>query len=189
MKKSLCLAAWMLCLLLVSTGCKTQQEGRCHIYGKMESGRWDGKKIFLVPMFGMQDAEHVDSVVVRDGKFEFTADTVEMKVIRLDYHFRDGVQDLLVVTEPGEVQVTIGANSTTAGTPQNDSLQAWKDQLMRYNVAYNRLRLQATPGASDSLMARGREIQQALRNYIKVFKARQPEGELKKFLVKMYPTL
>ena len=164
MKKSLCLAAWMLCLLLVSTGCKTQQEGRCHICGKMESARWDGKKIFLVPMFGMQDAEHVDSVVVRDGKFEFTADT-------------------------GEVQVTIGANSTTAGTPQNDSLQVWKDQLMRYNVAYNRLRLQATPGASDSLMAQGREIQQALRNYIKVFKARQPEGELKNFLVKMYPTL
>ena len=94
-----------------------------------------------------------------------------------------------LLTEPGEVQVTIGANSTTGGTPQNDSLQVWKDQLMRYHVAYNRLRLQATPGASDSLMARGREIQQALRNYIKVFKARQPEGELKNFLVKMYPTL
>lgn len=112
--------------MVVMAGCQSPNKQLCRIHGKMESGRWDGKKIFLVPMFGLQDAAHVDSVVIKDGTFEFAVDTVEMKVIRVDYHYRDGVQDLLVVSEPGDVEVTIGANSITSGTPQNDSLQVWK---------------------------------------------------------------
>ena len=79
--------------MVVMAGCKSAEKGNCRIHGTMESNRWDGKKIFLVPMFGLQDAAHVDSVVIKDGKFEFVADTVEMKVIRIDYHYRDGVQE------------------------------------------------------------------------------------------------
>lgn len=76
--------------MVVMAGCKSAEKGNCRIHGTMESNRWDGKKIFLVPMFGLQDAAHVDSVVIKDGKFEFVADTTEMKVIRIDYHYRDG---------------------------------------------------------------------------------------------------
>lgn len=175
--------------MVVMAGCKATTKKTCRIHGTMESSRWDGKKIFLVPMFGLQDAAHVDSVVIKDGKFEFTADTVEMKVIRVDYHYRDGVQDLLVVSEPGDVKVTIGANSVSGGTPQNDSLQVWKDKMLWFNTEYNQLRMQARQaGSDDILMTKGKEIQKALREYNAAFSQRQPQGVFKEFLQRMYPS-
>lgn len=175
--------------MVVMAGCKSANKGTCCIHGTMESSRWDGKKIFLVPMFGLQDAAHVDSVVIKDGKFEFTADTVEMKVIRVDYHYRDGVQDLLVVSEPGDVKVTIGANSVSSGTPQNDSLQVWKDRMMKFNTEYNQLRMQARQaGSDDILMTKGKKIQKQLRDYNMEFTKRMTPGVFKDFLQKMYPS-
>ena len=175
--------------MVVMAGCKSAEKGNCRIHGTMESNRWDGKKIFLVPMFGLQDAAHVDSVVIKDGKFEFVADTTEMKVIRVDYHYRDGVQDLLVVSEPGDVTVVIGANSVSSGTPQNDSLQVWKDRMMKFNTEYNKLRMQARQsGSDDILMTKGKEIQQQLRDFNIAFTKRQSPGVFKDFLQKMYPS-
>ena len=175
--------------MVVMAGCKSAEKGNCRIHGTMESNRWDGKKIFLVPMFGQQDAAHVDSVVIKDGKFEFVADTTEMKVIRVDYHYRDGVQDLLVVSEPGDVTVVIGANSVSSGTPQNDSLQVWKDRMMKFNTEYNKLRMQARQsGSDDILMTKGKEIQQQLRDFNIAFTKRQSPGVFKDFLQKMYPS-
>ena len=175
--------------MVVMAGCKSAEKGNCRINGTMESNRWDGKKIFLVPMFGLQDAAHVDSVVIKDGKFEFVADTTEMKVIRVDYHYRDGVQDLLVVSEPGDVAVVIGANSVSSGTPQNDSLQVWKDRMMKFNSEYNKLRMQARQsGSDDTLMTKGKEIQQQLRDFNIAFTKRQSPGVFKDFLQKMYPS-
>lgn len=181
-------------LLALSTvgmaGCqKADKGGECRIHGTMQSSRWDGKRIFLVPMFGPQDAAHVDSVVIENGKFEFTADTTEMKVIRVDYHYREGAQELLVVSEPGDVKVSIGGNSQSSGTPQNDSLQVWKDHLLKFHVAYQQLRQQAkAEGSEQILMTKGKEIQQQLHDYNRAFAQRQPEGEFKQFLQKMYPT-
>lgn len=171
-------------------GCqKGEKDGVCRIHGTMESPQWNGKRIFLVPMQGPQDAAHVDSVVIENAKFEFTVDTMEMKVIRVDYHYREGAQDLLVVSEPGDVNVTIGGNSVSSGTPQNDSLQVWKDQLMKFHTAYQELRKQArADGNEQILMTKGKEIQSQLRNYNIAFAARQPEGVLKAFLQKMYPS-
>ncbi len=178
----------MVCTMMM-TGCKTTAKEVCHIHGTMESSRWDGKKIFLVPMFGLQDAAHVDSVVIKDGKFEFTPDTAEMKIIRVDYHYRDGVQDLLIVSEPGDIHVTIGANSTSKGTPQNDSLQVWKDRIMEFNREYNKLRMQASQsGSSEQLMNEGKKVQKALRAYNEDFAARMTPGIFKDYLQKMYPS-
>lgn len=112
-------------------GCKV--DTTCRIHGTVGMERLNGKKIFLVPLYGPKSAEYVDSVVIKDGKFEFTPDSAKMYKIILDYHFRDGVQTLLVVGEPGDVQVKIDSVSSTGGTPQNDSLQAWKDMTEQHN--------------------------------------------------------
>lgn len=173
--------------MVVMAGCQSPNKQLCRIHGKMESGRWDGKKIFLVPMFGLQDAAHVDSVVIKDGTFEFAVDTVEMKVIRVDYHYRDGVQDLLVVSEPGDIEVIIGANSITSGTPQNDSLQVWKDQMMKFNRDYAELRMRAKQAGSDQiLMTEGKEVQKEFIKFNKDFSARMTPGVFKDFLKRMY---
>ena len=92
-------------LMLVGCSSSTRQaDGKCHITGTANN-ILNGKKIFLVPMDRPATMETVDSVVIENGRFEFTSDVNEMKVIRVDYHFRSGVQDLLVVSEPGVLRL------------------------------------------------------------------------------------
>lgn len=175
----------LLCVasLSIMMSCQSNDKKLCRIHGVMESSRWNGKQIFLVPMFGPQDAEYVDSVVIKDGSFEFVADTTEMKVIRVDYHFRDGAQELLVVSEPGDVYVKIGANSTSHGTPQNDSLQVWKEHIERFNSEYNALRAQAhKDGNGNLLMTKGKEIQRELREYNAKMRENMKSGVFYDFL-------
>jgi len=191
MKKLLNLISITLSLGFAFISCQTNKEPAtaCHIYGTMESDHWNGKRIFLVPMFGPQDAEHVDSVVIEDGKFEFTPDTNEMKVIKLDYHFREGTQELLVVSEPGDIHVLIGKNSTSAGTPQNDSLQVWKDGLIKLNKQYNELRAKAMETKDENLlMTEGKVVQQNLKDFNQQMKEHMKEGVFYEFLQKMYPS-
>ena len=123
-------------MALTMGGCKSEKRivtGKCHIMGTINP-KFNGKKIFLVPMTRPATMETVDSMVVENGKFEFTADTCDLRVIRIDYHYRQGVQDLLVVTEPGDLVVNIDSISSCKGTPQNDSLQAWKERTERFNM-------------------------------------------------------
>ena len=134
--KKILFACVITLMTLALGGCKSEKRivnGKCHIMGTINP-KFNGKKIFLVPMTRPYTMESVDSMVVADGKFEFTADTCDLRVIRVDYHFRIGVQDLLVVTEPGDLVVNIDSFSSCKGTPQNDSLQAWKERTERFNL-------------------------------------------------------
>ena len=136
MKKMLwCLAAMTMVMLLGS--CKDSNE--CRIHGTVGMEQLEGKQIFLVPLTGPATMETVDSVVIKDGKFEFKTDTAMMAKLLMDYHYRFGVQMLLVVTEPGDLEVVIDSVSSGRGTPQNDTLQAWKELTERHNREYGRL--------------------------------------------------
>ena len=164
------------------SGSNSTPEPTCRIHGVMESSDWDGKRIFLVPFEGVRDSTTVDSVVIENGKFEFTADTAEMKIIRLDYHFRKGTQDLLVITEPGDIDVFIGGVSHGGGTPQNDSLQVWKDGLAKFSEEYEKLRKKN----KSLLKTEGKEIQKRNRAFTRAMAERMPDGIFKSYLNKYY---
>lgn len=104
-----------------------QESKVCKIHGTVVGEQYEGKRIFLVPFSGPATAETVDSIEIKDGKFEFTPDSMQIYKILLDYHYRFGTQPLIVVAEPGDIQVTIDTISSAVGTPQNDSLQVWKE--------------------------------------------------------------
>lgn len=177
----------MACLAMVtvlgSCGSKLKsQEGTCYIHGVMESDAWDGKRIFLVPFEGVRDSSTVDSVVVKDGQFEFQADTAEMKIVRMDYHFRKGAQDLLIITEPGDLDVFMGNDSRAGGTPQNDSMQVWKDGIMEFSRQYAALKKNKSRFKTE-----GKEIQKKNRAFTRAVADRQPDGIFKEYLNKYYP--
>lgn len=187
--QSLPIKKLLICALLASglmtyAGCaKKNTKNECRIHGIVTDKSKEGKKIFLVPLTGAQDAAHVDSTVITGGKFEFTADTAEMKVIRLDYHFRDNVQELLVVSEPGDVYVTISSNSTTSGTPQNDSLQVWKNHIMAFGARFNELRRSAHGGAiPDTLMTKLKAVQKEQLDYTHRMRDNMKRGVFYNFL-------
>ncbi|MDE7418937.1 MAG: DUF4369 domain-containing protein [Muribaculaceae bacterium] len=120
-----------LLLVVVCAGvvCCTDHKDEYIIKGSTSQSRLDGERVFLVP-YGTkayEDSIGVDSTVIKNGKFEFRGHKGEFLArVTVDKRVRYGTQDLLIVTEPGEITVVIDSMSSGKGTPQNDLLQAWK---------------------------------------------------------------
>lgn len=101
------------------------------IYGSVSNPDLEGAKVFLVPLENAAE-ENIDSVCIRNRMFEFRGIGEKMAEIRIEMSKGYGSENLLVVTEPGKAYVTIGPESSAKGTPQNDSLQVWKNLTEQY---------------------------------------------------------
>jgi hypothetical protein len=189
----------LLCFMVVTAmallySCQQSNGGKCHIVGTVHGEAYEGKRIFLVPLNGPATAETVDSMEIKDGKFHFEPDSVQMYKILLDYHYRAGLQQLIVVSEPGTIQVTIDSISHATGTPQNDSLEQWKIQTEIHNRQLGMMRknIVSLNKQGDSLQAK--YIQQRADSFHLVYKnytrqlAKNMEGSvLGNFLMSLYP--
>lgn len=102
------------------------QEKGYVIYGTVSNPDLEGAQVFLVPLENAVK-ETIDSVTIHNQVFEFRGTEEKMAEIRIEMYKRYGNENLLVVTEPGETFVTIGQISSGRGTPQNDTLQVWKN--------------------------------------------------------------
>jgi hypothetical protein len=175
-------------------GCQQVNDGKCYIEGTVNGEQYEGKRIFLVPNSGPATMETVDSMEITNGKFHFEPDSMQMYKILLDYHYRMGLQPLLVVGEPGTVKVTIDSISHATGTPQNDSLEQWKVQteihnrqmsLMRRNIAG--LKKQGDSVQANYIQQRADSFHLAYKNYTRQM-AKNLEGQvLGDFLKGLYP--
>jgi hypothetical protein len=171
-----------------------QRDTTCRIHGTVGKESLNGKRIFLVPLFGPQTAEYVDSVVIENGKFEFTTDSAKMFKILVDYHYRMGIQQLLVVGEPGDVEVRIDSVSSAHGARQNDSLQAWKELTEQY--AHDRDMYYRTVGMlrqndhmedAAKIEKQGHEVLLAYKNRTRQMAANMKGTTLGDFLEGVYP--
>ena len=192
----------LLCFMAVAAvtmfySCK-HNDGKCYIEGTVVGEQYEGKRIFVVPINGPKTAEYVDSMEITNGKFHFTKDytkdTMQMYQILLDYHYRMGVQPLLIVGEPGHLQVTIDSISSAGGTPQNDSLQAWKEVTEKYiqdYATYNRtvsmLRENDMMEQAAKIQQESREVQLTYKRYTRRLAENMKEGALHDFLKNLYP--
>lgn len=161
MKKHLMSVAVVLAALCMCTtvGCKGSEdrtpigEDLCEdeflIDGQLPKGRYDSAWIYLVPMQGPHPRP-VDSVLIqKDGKFVFRGNVEQMAVLRLSWRQRYGVQDLLVVTEPGVTRVVLDSVSSSNGTPLNNALQQWKEHREASSIAVRQLR-ELSNGSADN---------------------------------------
>ena len=192
----------LLCLMAVVAatmfgGCQ-QNDGKCYIEGTVKGEQYEGKRIFVVPINGPKTAEYVDSMEVTNGKFHFVKDyikdTMQMYQILMDYHYRRGLQPLLIVGEPGHIKVTIDSISSAGGTPQNDSLQAWKEVTEKFNHdydTYNRtvsmLRARGLMEKADTIEQQGREFRLAYKRYSRQLAENMKEGVLHDFIMGLFP--
>ena len=187
------LGAFALLTAMLLASCGAEEKNVCRIHGTVEDTRLNDKQIFLVPLEN-NTAEAVDSVYIKDGKFEFVTDTCHMAQIIMDYHYRDGVQRLLVVTEPGDLYVTIGRVSSAKGTAGNDSLEVWKKATEQHTREMGTLRQAAREMAktdtvrANRLMVQSDSIHQAYKHYTRELAAHLKEGAVHEFLKSLYPT-
>ena len=112
--------------------CTSNKGHKFTINGSVPSTQFDGKKIYLVPYEG-SNKSNVDSTIIKDGQFTFQGDTERICIIKTEILQGLDLQDLLVVTEEGDIMVKMDKNSSCHGTKQNEQLQQWKDAIMRKN--------------------------------------------------------
>ena len=179
-------------LALSFAACDTKSSGKCHITGSIPE-KYNGKRIFLVPTVG-DNRYNVDSVVIQNGKFEFNSDTLMLAEIRVDYHFRLGLQPLLLVVEPGEVTVRVDSISSAVGTPQNDSLNVWKERKQVHDQEYrqmigiiNELREKGDTAQANQLKPQAHDYHMAFKTYTRNLAKNMKEGILHDFLSTLYP--
>ena len=117
-----------------------------------------------------------------------------MYQILLDYHYRMGVQPLVIVGEPGHIQVTIDSISSAGGAPQNDSLQAWKEMTEQYhhdNAMYSRtinmLREWNHMEEATKIEQQGRDVRLAYKNRTRQMAANMKGTTLGDFLKDLFP--
>ena len=177
-----------------------QQEGskECRIQGVVNGEQYEGKRIFLVPMNGPKTAEYVDSMEIKDGKFffskDFSKDTMQMYKILLDYHYRFGVQPLIIVGEPGTINITIDTVSHAVGTPQNDSLEKWKVRTEIHNRELGKMRrfiaelqMRGDSAQANYITQRADSFHLVYKNYTRRLAENMKEGVLHDFLKELYP--
>ena len=120
------------CLISMAlAACNAGNTDVCRIHGTMMDPSHDGMTVYLVPLEN-PDSIGVDSTVIENAHFEFETQKHILAAVRMAFFNRAHAQQILVVTEPGDIQVTMGDVSSSAGTPQNDSLQAWKEATEFY---------------------------------------------------------
>lgn len=140
--------------------CSPKNEGYV-IYGTVSNPDLEGAQVFLVPLENATK-ETIDSVYISNQMFEFRGTEEKIADIRIERFKRFGNENLLVVTEPGETFVTIGEVSSGRGTPQNDSLQVWKNLTKQYNMQVSSLRAQGrkedAAALRESYIARSRQM-------------------------------
>ena len=193
----------LLCFMAVAAATmfySCQQEGskECRIQGVVNGEQYEGKRIFLVPMNGPKTAEYVDSMEIKDGKFffskDFSKDTMQMYKILLDYHYRFGVQPLIIVGEPGTINITIDTISHAVGTPQNDSLEKWKVRTEIHNRELGKMRrfiaelqMRGDSAQANYITQRADSFHLVYKNYTRRLAENMKEGVLHDFLKELYP--
>jgi len=192
--KKILLCFMSLVAMTMFFSCQQANDGKCHIVGTVNGEQYEGKRIFLVPMFGPKTAEYVDSMEITDGKFHFEPDSVQMYKILLDYHFRLGLQPLIIVGEPGTINITIDSISHATGTPQNDSLELWKGRTEMHNIqmATMRKEINTKNKIGDTLQAKSLQQQSdsihlVYKNYTRELAKRMEGTVLGNFLKDLYP--
>ena len=174
--------------------CQSANNGKCRINGVVNGEQYEGKRIFLVPMYGPKTAEYVDSMEITNGQFHFEPDSAQMYKILLDYHYRFGLQPLLIVGEPGTIEVIVDSISHATGTPQNDSLEKWKVQTEIHNLQLAKMRksiadlqMKGDTVQAQYLAQRADSFHLAYKNYTRQLAKNLKEGVLYDFLKEMYP--
>ncbi|WP_085536679.1 DUF4369 domain-containing protein [Massilibacteroides vaginae] len=127
----------LLCCCLFS--CQTKQASYT-IAGTVSGNDYENEVVYLVPLEGAT-VENVDSTYIRDGEFRFSGkiDTPSIYIIRTRPIVRLKLEEVLVVVEPGEIQVKLESTSSTAGTILNNALQEWKERKSSYELKRNHL--------------------------------------------------
>ena len=141
MRKFLYLAASAVILM----GCSTKPGYQ--LTGKVSGADFNGKYVYMYE-FGKRDAAPVDSALVDKGAFLFKGEqaTPELRVLRFAPEAMEAISpretgpgqnrpySAVLVLENAPLTVTLNTISTIAGSPENDAIQGFVNEMEKIQV-------------------------------------------------------
>jgi len=127
-----------LVLSICAIGCTTVDHSRyLEITGTIDP-YFDGYNVYFRPQ-PFPTADVVDSCRIEKGKFSFLleADSLYVGDVVLSFSSQRRVEPILVAVEPGKLEIELGLDSRSWGTPLNDTLANWK-KFIEENVQQKR---------------------------------------------------
>jgi len=156
-KSSNCKIIWLFAAMMMIIACQPQQRtGSCRVYGSVSDSTMEGQRIVIEPLDMSKTSVKSDTVLVKDGKFETSLDSVMIyKVMPAEGTLYSVLQPVIIVAEPGNVWVKLGVDSHSGGTAQNDTLEQWKILTEAHSHVYNQLRAKASMASEkgDTVLA------------------------------------
>ena len=125
------------------------------IEGTLYGGKnFEDQIIYLVPFEGATP-ENIDSAVIHDGRFRFDGKAKEdgVYIIRMRPMMRLFIDELIVIKEPGRIHTMLSQHSSAKGTPQNDSLQSWREYKASVDSVMLDVRKQMKKATGEDLEA------------------------------------
>jgi len=124
-------------IALIATSCGEREAFT--IKGKLPSGAYDGQQVFLQTMdstWNMRNLISIDTAFIADGQFIFKGLAKEGPVIHyilLDQAPNTMKRPVLVVVEPGTIEVSLDSVSTVGGTTINNNYQVYQTKSEAFN--------------------------------------------------------
>lgn len=115
------------------------------IQGELTANRdFSGEVIYLLSIGSRGDfSVKKDSAIIEEGRFTIQqkTDTAYIALLRTKNPVQSYfLQPLLIVVEPGTLEVKLDSASYANGTPLNNTLQAWKERKASFDLAARHLR-------------------------------------------------
>jgi hypothetical protein len=142
-------------MLLLKLSCTSKETFK--VEGRIIDETLNGSKVYLVALDGPISRD-VDSTIIIDGNFSFEkkADSLCVRILRLPVRYPNAIEDLVVVTESGNLNAVLSGNSHGEGTRLNNILQEWKDKKRANDSTqfdlYSKKNRTENPVVADSLM-------------------------------------
>jgi hypothetical protein len=121
------------------------------IEGTLPGDQYDSETVYWVPYKGASAAT-VDSARINNDVFRIVISARnqnKMGIIRVKHQLRKALQEILVYTEAGTVQVKLDSISSASGTSLNEVLQNWKDRKRIYDKEIYDLRRELKNADTD----------------------------------------
>ena len=182
----------LLSFLLISFAACTGNESV--IEGRVPDANYENEKVYLVPV---KDASSktVDSTLIREGRFQFKLKPGKQNrifIVRVKPLLRLNLQDILIFSEPGTVYVSMDKNSSSSGTPLNQTLQQWKEKKhasdsTRY-VLYRKYKEETDESEKARLQSEIEEVNTDYRNFADSLAERNKDNAVGQFIRSLNPT-
>ena len=187
MKKIISL--FLLATCFMSAGCQSKSY---KIEGSCSGSIADGDTLFITN--GINTEKPIDTVVVKDGKFELSGNT-DSTFMCMIYSTKDIAINQSFFIEPGTIKLNVSENPTqqkVSGTDTNDKWQVMNDSVLFIAVKINQIasnlyQSKTTLSEQKEMLATVEELHKQYSAIIIDFAKKNISNELGYFILTFYP--